>query len=126
MTDEKMEKIQRLINLTGLGKTFWRACSNVQRDAMMNKKDYCLSNEETSAVFKKVLSDLIISVIFIFDYHFSEQEIDELLRLYNHPLVQRFLHLAPQLYQATRDINSHGIVSPTIPLVPNFNPHTVH
>jgi len=126
MTDEKMEKIQRLIHLTGLGKALWKACSNVQRDAAMNKEYSCLSDEKMSIVFIKVLSDLVVSAIVVCDYYFSEEEIDELLELYNRPLMQRFLNLTPQLYKAMHDIGNHGIFNPTIPLVPNPNPNTIH
>jgi|GEM_PF-2566276 len=126
MTEEKMEKIEHLITLSGIGDMFWRACINVRRNAEMNNQYAGLSPEQVSAVFTKVLSDLIVGALAVLDYRFSDEEIDELLQLYNHPLVQRFISLTPELHQAARDLNRHGACSPSIPIVPNFHPNTVH
>ena len=126
MTNEKLEKIQRLIAVTGLKGAFWDSCSNVQKNAATNKELSCLSDEQTSAVLAKTFVDLMAGAIAVCEFNFSEQEIDELLELYNHPLVQRFLHLTPELHRAARDINRHGVFSPTVPFVPNLHPNTVH
>lgn len=94
----KNEKIKNLMNLTGSGNLGVSVVNN-----MIDSFKKSLPNVENAFwnEFKKeiIAEDLVNLIIPIYDKHFTENEIDELIAFYNTPIGKKMISTLPTITQ---------------------------
>lgn len=94
----KSQKINQLLELTGSGKMGIQVMNQ-----MMNsfRNSYSKVNEEFWEDFKKEVKaeDLTNMIIPIYDKHYTESDIDQLIAFYNSPIGKKMISTMPQVMQ---------------------------
>ncbi|MFA9195800.1 DUF2059 domain-containing protein [Flavobacterium sp. FBOR7N2.3] len=94
----KSQKINQLLELTGSGKM-----ATLMMDQMMEsfKNSYSKVNEEFWEDFKNEVKaeDLEKMIIPIYDKHYTESDIDQLIAFYNSPIGKKMISTMPQVIQ---------------------------
>ncbi|MFA9188687.1 DUF2059 domain-containing protein [Flavobacterium magnesitis] len=94
----KSQKINQLLELTGSGKM-----ATLMMDQMMEsfKNSYSKVNEEFWEDFKNEVKaeDLEKMIIPIYDKHYTESDIDQLIAFYNSPIGKKMISTMPQVMQ---------------------------
>jgi len=94
----KSQKINQLLELTGSGKMAIQMMNQ-----MMNnfKTNHSKASEEFWEDFKKEVKaeDLTNMIIPIYDKHYTESDIDQLITFYNSPIGKKMISTMPQVMQ---------------------------
>lgn len=94
----KSQKINQLLELTGSGKM----AIQMMNQMMSNfKTNHSKASEEFWEDFKKEVKaeDLTNMIIPIYDKHYTESDIDQLIAFYNSPIGKKMISTMPQVMQ---------------------------
>ncbi len=97
-SSSKSEKIHQLLELTGSGKLGVQVAKNM---ISTFRSSYSNVEQEFWDEFEKEIKaeDLVNLIIPIYDKHFTEEEIDQLIDFYNTPIGKKSIEVLPMITQ---------------------------
>lgn len=97
-TNAKREKIQKLLELSGAGKVGIQVMNQMMSSF---KNTYSNASQQFWDDFKKEVKaeDIVDLVIPIYEKHYSEQDIEQLIVFYKSPIGQKTIALTPIITQ---------------------------
>ena len=98
MTDSKTKKARQLVKIT-YEDMFSKTCEDVRRQLMTERLVSYRGLPETvlTRIFEDIISCLVITTVMLFNEYFSEEELDELLRIHEVPIFRKFQKLQPEI-----------------------------
>ncbi|SEP60484.1 DUF2059 domain-containing protein [Flavobacterium urocaniciphilum] len=102
-TNTKKEKIKQLVVLTGSGNLGVSIADNMIE---IFKKNAPNIEDQFWNEFKKEIKpdDLVNLVVPIYDKHFTESEIDDLIKFYNTPVGKKMISKLPEIMQESMEV----------------------
>jgi len=78
---------------------FSKTCEDVRRQLMTERLVSYRGLPETvlTRIFEDIISCLVITTVMLFNEYFSEEELDELLRIHEVPIFRKFQKLQPEI-----------------------------
>jgi hypothetical protein len=97
-TQTKREKIQKLLELSGAGKVGIQVMNQMMTSF---KSSYTNANQQFWDDFKKEVKseDIVNLIIPVYEKHYSEQDIEQVIIFYKSPIGQKTIALTPIITQ---------------------------